>query len=166
MADLVCGDNGSTGSEVVSAVNANTNGLIALSDAVTLLTQRVTTLENTEGVNFVANVDILNVGDAFIPVAKVEVTDMAAGKYLVGFSTTHTFDTTTKSVVHQMTYNNGTAEEFWRENKDTTDRDITSYSFVMEHTSGDFSLDIQMRKEDTSGTLDVQFANVWAIRVG
>ncbi len=91
---------------------------------------------------------------------------MKTGIYYVGFSTTHTFDTTTKSVFHQMTVNGGTPEIFAKENKDVTDRDIRNYTFMYSHLAvGDYNMAIDLRKEDATGILDVQYANIWAFRV-
>ncbi len=147
MADLTCGEGGSTGAEIIADINANTvasaNNAALIQTNVTAIDvlevqaldfeTRIAILENSKEVNFVSVSNILAVPETFVNLATLSVIGMQTGVYYVGFSTTHTFDTTTKSVFHRMTINGGAAEIFAKENKDVTDRDIRNYTFMYSH---------------------------------
>jgi len=145
MAQLSCGEGGSTGAEVVTQINNNT----ALLDTLSVF-------------EYDSTVDILDIPETYTNVATLIYVDMPAGVYMIGLSATYNLDITQKSVFARFSINGGIPEDFSKEPKDSTDREAFSYSFPYVHsTSGNFELLMDMRKEDTSGVLNTLFANVW-----
>ena len=149
MADLTCGAGGSTGSEIVTQINANTAAIADLDPSIDVY-------------EFVANADILDVSDSYTPIVSLVIPILLTGNYLVGFSSTFKFDTPNASAMAQMILNSGTPEEFFSEPKSTDNRQSTTYIFpYTQDVEGAFSLAIEMKKTSPSNVLDVLFANMW-----
>jgi hypothetical protein len=152
MAELTCGEGGSTGAEVMAQINTNTT---SIEDGLAI----------QGGFHYIATTDNLDLPETYTEVASLDVTQLPTGTYLLGISATYTMDTTQKSVFARFTINGGVAEEFIKENKDITDRDAFTYMFPYVHTGdSNFDLALEFRKEDATGTLDVLFSNVWLDR--
>ena len=84
-----------------------------------------------------------------------------AGVYEIKFSTTFSYDSTSRSAYFQWSLDGGTAwEEFRIEPKDVTDVKALDYSFPFNHTGGVMNIQLQGRCENASDTLEVRFANI------
>ena len=145
---LTCGEGGSTGAQIVATINNNTDAIDAMA-----------------GFHYISNAGQLDLPETYTTVASLDVTDLPAGIYILNITSTYQLDLVNKSVFTQFTLNAGTPEEFRKEPKDNTDRDAFSYAFPYTHSaSTDFHCSLDFRKEDTNGTLDVLFANIWLDR--
>jgi len=145
---LTCGEGGSTGAEIVTQINNNTEVLTAMT-----------------GFYFDSSADHLDLPETYTEVASLAITALSTGIYILNITSTFQLDVTNKSVFAQFALNGGTPEEFSHEPKDNTDREAFSYSFPYTHaTEDDFSLTLAFRKEDANGTLDVLFSNLWLER--
>ena len=144
MAVLTCGEGGSTGAEIVTQINANTDAIAAMG-----------------GFHYTSTVDNLDLPETYTEVAALAITSLRAGVYMLGISSTFHLDLVNKSVFSQFALNGAAPEEFRKEPKDNTDREAFSYSFPYIHNGNtDFHLSLAFRKEDANGTLDVLFANL------
>jgi len=174
MAVLTCGDGGSNGQQIVAQINENTEAVAAQAiaiqantDAINVveadmitLGNRVTALEALSYYEVNSTVDTLDIPNVYTTIASLAV-NLVAGDYIAIMSDTYSFDTANKSVYHQFIINGGTPEEFSKENADATDRDTFDYVFPFTMaTDGLFTIQLDMRKEDTAGLLDCQFGNV------
>ena len=145
MAELTCGEGGSTGAEIVTQINWNTEDI-----------------ETRRPFKHNTIVDTLDIPETYTKVAELHYVDMPSGVYILNMTSTYQLDVVNKSVFVQFILDNGTPEEFSREPKDKTDRSTFNYSFPYTHTNtSPFDFELFMRKEDTSGTLDCFFGNVW-----
>jgi len=145
---LTCGEGGSTGAEIVSTINNNTEAITAMT-----------------GFYHVTTVDALDLPESYTNVATLDVALMPAGIYVLNITSTYQLDLVNKSVFAQFSVNAGAPEEFRKEPKDNTDREAFSYAFPYTHTNTvDFHCSLDFRKEDANGTLDVLFANIWVER--
>ena len=145
---LTCGQGGSTGAEIVTQINANTDALVTKT-----------------GFYKDTTADHLDLPETYTEVGNLAVVALPAGEYVVNISSTWHLNVTQKSVFAQFALNGGTPEEFSKEPKDSTDREAFYYAFPYSHAGNlDFSLTLAMRKEDVNGTLDVLFANLWLER--
>ncbi len=99
-------------------------------------------------------------------VGSVTMANAVLGTYEFGMSITSKYDQTTKSKFARFSLDDGaTWFEFTHEASDKTDSDPTTYSFFLEGVSGDLTLDVECRKEDATGIMIVEFADVWIKRV-
>lgn len=149
---LTCGTDGSTGTEVVTQINENTDNIETI----------------MAGQNFRfwkdEQTDHLDVPETYEEIGNLAVTDLPAGQYVLFLSMTYQLDLTNKSVYFRFALNEQASEEFSAEPKDSTDREAKSYGFPYTHTGGDFSLVMDLRKEDANGVLNCYFSNIWLER--
>jgi len=145
MAELTCGEGGSTGAEIVTQINWNTEDIAT----------RTPFMHNTI-------VDTLDIPETYTKIGELHYTDMPSGVYILNISSTYQLDIANKSVFVQFTMEGLPPEEFSSEPKDKTDRSTFNYSFPYIHTNTEtFDFELFMRKEDTNGTLNCQYGNVW-----
>ena len=169
---LTCGQNGSNGNEIVTQINDNTNNIetntqdiLDTNNRIGDVELRVDNLEALTGnFHFDSRTDILDISDTYTEIGNVFVQELPAGVYMLGMSATYSFDDTTKSVYFEFSVNGNPPEEFRQETKDVTDRVGFDYLFPFTHNGGEFRFVLSVRKEDTSGTLDCYYSNVWADR--
>jgi hypothetical protein len=140
---LTCGQGGSTGAEIVTQINANTDALVTKTGFYRDITS-----------------NHLDLPETYTEVGNLAVVALPVGEYVINVSSTWDLDVLDKSVFAQLVLNGGTPEEFSNSSKD-----LFYYGFPYSHTStSDFSLILNMRKEDATGTLDVLLANLWLER--
>jgi len=146
---LSCGEGGSTGAEVINQVNANTSDIEAIN--------AVADVYETE-----SNTDILDIPDTYTNINNLVIPNLPAGQYLVGVSFTYHLSVANKRIDYKWSLN-GVIEEFNDSPKDAISNVARCYVFPFtQATDGSFSISVDIKKEDNSGTLDVAFANVWA----
>jgi len=143
---LSCGEGGSTGAEVITQINENTEAIAGFTPYYDKDTQ----------------VDHLGLPDTYTVLAEMSNSILPAGEYVIFMTGTYVYDTPNKTMFLRFTVNGGTPEEFEKEPQSGTGREAYDYAFPYTHAAdGPFSLTTEMRKEDGTGTLDVLFANVW-----
>ena len=178
MAVLTCGDGGSNGQQIVAQINENTEAVAAQAIAIQANTDAINVVEadmivvqnrldGLDALNFYesnSTVDTLDISNVYTTVASLDV-NILAGEYLIGLSDTHSFDTLNKGVYHQIIVNGGTPMEFIRESTDVGDIEAFDYNFPFTMAAdGLFTIQVDIRKEDTAGALDCLAASVWIER--
>jgi len=176
MATLTCGAGGSTGSEVVTQINANTTAIAghtttigghttsidALDTRVDILEPKVAALEAAPLFLYDKAASVLDMPETYTVLNEINESLVKAGVYTINSSSVYTFDDTTHSVYSRFTVN-GVSQEVISEPKDVTDRVTTSYGFVREHTAdGPLHVTTEVRKETAgSGVLNIIYGNLW-----
>jgi len=176
--ELICGEGGSSGQQIIQQINDNTEAIVinaegveanrlaidALETDAIVVNNRLDHLEALSFYEFNSTVDTLDISNVYTTIGNLAV-NILAGEYIVGMSDTYSFDTANKSVFHQFILNGGAPEEFSKENADVTDRDTFDYIFPFTMAAdGLFTFQLDIRKEDTNGTLDCAHGNVWIER--
>ena len=110
--------------------------------------------------------EVLNISDVYTTVATLNTPLRAAGKYMLGLSLTYTFTSTTNSAFLQWRIDGGAWNVYQREPKDNTDKTANFYSYPDDYAEGAHTVEVQMRKEDAAGTLDIQFLDIYFQRIG
>lgn len=108
--------------------------------------------------------DVLDIGDTWTPVGTLDLNLPANGTYEIGASSTWTFTSTAKSVFTRWRINGGTWNERVQEPKDAGDIYTNYYAFPSEYSTGPFLLEVEMRKEDAVGTLDLLYLDLFMER--
>jgi len=112
-------------------------------------------------------VDINAIPEVYTPVVGMVTPSRPVGIYEMGLSLTYNFSVANKSVFMRFSTDGGVSwNEFTAEPKDTTDDEPHFYQFPMEHVGGAVDMQIEARKEDANGVLNVHFADIWFKRVG
>ena len=158
---LTCGDNGSSGSQVIGQVNANETNIVANAAAIVVNTGKIAVLENLQGYVANSNSDVLDVPETYTEVAAISAT-MSSGKYILTMSTTYTFDATNQSVFIRLTVNGDSSREYLIEPKDNTDNQPVTYTFPLDLTAASLTMSLEMRKESAANTLNIKVANLIA----
>ena len=85
-----------------------------------------------------------------------------SGIYMIGTSVTYQISQTNNSVQARFSINGGsTWENFSKETKDSSDVESGIYTFPFVFGGGAYDFVFQGKKELASGTLAVQFMNIW-----
>ena len=101
--------------------------------------------------------DVLDISDVYTPVAQLETGVREVGTYEFKISMTYKLNLANKSVFYRWRVNGGNWNELIAEPKDKTDSTAVVYYYPYEHTGGKFKVEVEMKKEDTNGQLDVYF---------
>lgn len=142
---LTCGSGGSTGQQIVNAINANTQA---------------------RGFIYDAQTDILDIGDDYEQITSLSYSNIPAGVYMITFSATFSHASTTNATLLKLIYN-GNEEIFQFEASDVNDRIPISYSFPDEYLGGEnLTVELEMAREGGTGPLNCYFANLMVQRVG
>jgi hypothetical protein len=89
------------------------------------------------------------------------VTNFPAGVYEVSFSSTFTYSTTNRSAEFSWSIDGGTNwQRSSMETKDTTNTELFSYTFPLEHLGGGIDFRLDARCEGSSDTLDIEYGNI------
>ena len=145
---LSCGEGGSNGSQIVEAINENTEGVGILQGIV-------------DGFYYETNTDILDIPITETEIVSLVVPAMPTGVYMIGFSVTFEYNNATNSVYLDMELN-GVSERFVYEPSDVSNRIPVAYMFPLEQTNNtETTLKLSMSKEAALGTLNVDYANAW-----
>ncbi len=145
MADLTCGEGGSTGAEIVTQINMNTTAIEKKS------------IFHSE---YATNVNAIP--ETYTEVVNLTATNMPSGVYLVNWSAMYNLDIVAKKVYKQIILNGGAPKEFVDEPKTVVADVPFSYGFIYVHNAtGTFNLILNMHKEDTDGILNVAESSVW-----
>ena len=111
--------------------------------------------------------DVLNVPETYTPVVSMVTPSRVAGTYEFGVSLTYNFDVANRSVFMRFSTDGGvTWNESSAEPKDTTDDEPHVYLFPYVYAGGILDAQLEMRKQDATGVLNVNFADLWFKRVG
>lgn len=113
----------------------------------------------------IKGVSILDIGSAYQAILTLTTPSREAGKYLLGYTLTYTFDSITTSVYIRWRVDGGTWNEFIKEPKDTTDSEPFMYFYPFDFADGIHTIDVEMRKETVAGTLNVDFIDIIFQRV-
>ena len=143
--ELVCGQGGSNGSEIVGQINRNTNNIDDLKE-LSLYT-----------VDYGG--EVLNIPGTYVELNSIDKV-LDVGQYLLTVAMQYQFDTVNKSVFIRSTIN-GVVTLFSIEPKDTTDVKFFVFPVPFRWNGGAFSARIEVRKEGTGGVLDVLKSNMW-----
>ena len=130
-------------------------------DAINGNTDRITGLERLSGTfQYDSQTDHLDIGESPIIIAELDIPALDDGVYILGWSNTYSYDSTTNSVIVDIELN-GVTESFRSEPSDITDRVATSYGFPYVHVGGGpLVVKMSMSKSNVAGTLDCHFSNV------
>ncbi len=145
MAQLTCGEGGSTGAEIVTQINRNTDAIASKA------------VFHSEYA-----VDVNDIPETYTEVVHLTATVMPSGIYLVNWSAMYNLDTIGKKIYKQIILNSGAPKEFVDEPKTVVADVPFSYGFIYVHNAtGTFDLILNMHKEDTDGILNVAESSVW-----
>ena len=110
-------------------------------------------------------VDYLDIGDVYEPIATLVTPERSSGTYEVKLTLTWNLSVANKSVYIRWRSNGGAWNEAISEPKDTTDQVMNTYFYPTEFAGGVMTIDLEVRKEDQLGTLDIYFLDVIFQRV-
>lgn len=150
--DLSCGEGGSTGSEIVNAINQNTSDILSL--------------EALLGGFYYDKLasEVLDIGTTPTAIVELIVPAMPVGVYFIGYSTVTAFDEDNQSLITGVEIN-GVTTVFSVESKDKSDIVPTTYNFIhVQSAVGDYTITIYLSKEAVEGQLDCHDANLWVGR--
>ena len=116
--------------------------------------------------DFQKAVDVLAIPETWTQVAHLITPHREAGVYVVGFSMTYDFDRTTNSVYARWRQQGGIWHEYAHEPKDITDQITDTYEFPAHYASIVHDVEVEMRKEEIQGTLNLRYLDVYVQRVG
>lgn len=154
MADLTCGENGSSGQAVIGRINSNTARIDALESADVLLDDRLDYIEGNY--RFIQDVHgaSADVGEVYETLANIS-TSITAGVYMVTVYILYTLNDDTRSAIFRLTRNSG-SQVMTHEPKDRTDVTPISYTYVHNQTvDGAFNLTLEAKKEAGAGTFNI-----------
>lgn len=141
---LSCGSGGSTGQQIVNAINMNTY---------------------SRGFVFDFSQDDLGIEDTYVPLCNIDYPDLPIGIYVITFSATFSHASVTNSTLLKFIFD-GVEEVFQYEASDINDRIPVSYSFPIEFTSPhDLSLALEMAREGGTAELNCYFSNLMIQKV-
>ena len=109
---------------------------------------------------------ILDIDDTYISVLELITPVREAGKYEVKLSLTYDFSSTNTSAYFRWRVDGGTWNEIITEPSDKNDRVPVYYEFPSDYLSGAHSIDIEARKENNTGTLNIHYLDASFVRVG
>ncbi len=142
---LTCGEGGSTGYEITTQINENTNAIATKAPF-----------------EYVMADPVLDITENYTEVASLSYPAMLSGIYIINLSTVYKLDVVQKRVFMQYIMEGNPAEEFSVEPNDNVNQKQFNYSFLYTHPNNvDFDFQLYMRKEDTDGVLDCLMANLW-----
>jgi len=158
---LTCGDNGSTGSEVITQINKNETDIASNVTEIASLGSRVTALESLEDYADATGQDITDIPDSFTTIAEFN-TPLSSGRYVIGFSITYKYTNTSHSTLIKLTID-GFERNYSIEAKDVTDNVPQAYYLPYNWNGGSLNVKLEVAKEaGAGGTLDVLYGNIIA----
>ncbi len=99
-------------------------------------------------------------------IGNVSLLGAVVGTYEFGFSLTLNFDQANKSEFVRFSLDGGaTWTEFQTDIGNSTTDTPLMYQFYKEGLSGDLSLQVEARKEDATGIMNIIFVDTWIRRV-
>jgi len=108
----------------------------------------------------------VSIPETYTEIGNVTMAGAEEGTYEYGFSLTWLFDQVNKSEFLRFSSDGGV---IWHESNselsDSAFEKRDAYQFYIPLSSGDLNLIVQVRKEDATGVMDVQFADTWIKRV-
>lgn len=116
--------------------------------------------------DYVKDRDILDIPGTYTLVAVLDVPYREVGVYEFKMSMTYSFSSASTSMFYRWRVNGGVWYEFSSEPKDKTDSISADYYYPIEHTGGDFKVEVEMRKETAAGVLNVYFHDLVFERKG
>ena len=107
-----------------------------------------------------------NLSDVFQTVASVTLLGAVAGTYEIGYSFQVDFNGTKgKPLYFRLGGTYGDPTEFSTVSEQNADKKNRFYAFPKVHAGGDITVSLDMRKDATIGTLDVDFVDTMIRRV-
>lgn len=110
--------------------------------------------------------DVFNVADTWTAVGSLSATLPSDGVYVLGMSSTWTYDSTTNAAMWRWRINGGTWNENAQEPKDVNDTYTSYYAYPNPYVAGALLVEVEAQKSAAGGTLDVQFLDIFVQRVG
>ena len=108
----------------------------------------------------------LDLPETYVNICTLTTPYREAGLYEVAFSITTTFNRDNKSLFVRWRRDGEDWNEFLTEPTDTTDKIPWTYFFPAQYAAGVHTIEVEMRKEDASGTLNLDFIDVIFQRIG
>ncbi len=109
---------------------------------------------------------ISDISDVYTNISTLETGDNESGIYIYGFSLSFNYSSTTNSVFIHWRIDGGGWAEFALEPKDITNSIPVYYAYPKAYTSGVHTIEIEMRKESSAGTLNLEVCDSFFQRVG
>lgn len=156
---LTCGDNGSTGQQVIDQINTNTTAIAANVVNISGNADDILALQELNSFASDARGTTLGIPETYTEVGLLSV-NLASGKYVLYMSAAYSYDQVSNSVYQKITVN-GIDQEFRREPKDTTDVIPQMYAYPLDWAGGVFNASIYFRKDTALGVLDVFKSALW-----
>ena len=104
--------------------------------------------------------DVLDIPETYTPVLSLSVPNSAEGIYELKMAMTWQLNIANKSVYLRWREDGGAWTEAISEPKDRTDQTLSSYFYPEEWPGGDKLIEIEMRKEDVNGILNLHFLDI------
>lgn len=146
--ELSCGSQGSTGLEIVTQINANT--------------EDIEELQAGGKFNNVQEADINDIGLTPVSIGFLSVDPLPMGKYKINLSNRFFLDDMTNAAIVGYAINSGVPIELGAPHATTTVPQPFNYSFVHEQlVAGPFSLQVTMSKSVDANVLDCLASDIW-----
>ena len=109
---------------------------------------------------------IADIGNTFQNVITLTTPNLETGLYEVKFSLQYTFTTTSKYLEVRWRVDGGAYTVLREQARFTSIPEVIDYFYPKNYAQGVHTLELEMRKEDATGTLNVEFADLIFQRVG
>ena len=109
--------------------------------------------------------DYNDIGETYETIGELTTPSRVSGVYEIKLSLTYSYDVTNQSVFFRWQEDGGDWNETQHEPNDKTDRTMTAYIYPEIFSGGIKNIVFQMKKENSSGILDVQFLDIIFQRV-
>ncbi len=116
--------------------------------------------------DYVKEIDILDIPDVYTPISTLETPNREVGVYEFKMSMTYRFTSANTSVFYRWRTNGGVWNVTTAEPKDKTDDQPKDYYYPVEHKGGAYKVEVEMKKETSSGVPDVHFHDMVFERKG
>jgi len=109
---------------------------------------------------------ISDIPDVYTEIVVLNSGDNEAGVYEFGFSLSFNFDSTTTAAFIQWRVDGGAWAIFKIEPSDVSDSIPVFYAYPKSYTSGVHTFELQMKKETSAHTLNIEVCDLFFKRVG
>jgi len=111
-------------------------------------------------------VDALDIGETYEQVGALTTPQREAGTYRLELTLTVNFTRTNRLLYIRFRVDGGDWNEFTTEPDDVRERIAATYFYPAEYAAGVHTIEVEMRKEDEFGTLDLLYLDIGFERVG
>ena len=116
--------------------------------------------------SFVKVVDVLDIPETYTLVGRLTIGSLPKGVYEAKVTSTWNLDVVNRSVYFRWRTNGEEWTEHVKEPKDSTDDTPFTYFYPVNWEGGSIDIEVEMRKEDISGTLNLHFLDIVVERKG